>query len=202
MSRPDWLWVIGLGTSQGDRLTTLTAALYALDTLPGVTLLRASGLYESPPAGGIARGRFLNGAALIQSKLGPLALLAACQGLEARFGRRRKLRWSDRTLDLDLLWTDAMALDLDVLKVPHPLLTERPFAWRPLLDVLPEARDPGGGLPYARLQPEGPLPGLSRVGVLPNPHPSALAIRPEPVYPNALRPRGAAPSPMSPGSPP
>ena len=49
-------------------------------------------------------------------------------------------------MDLDLLYWEGGCVDLPELQVPHPRLAERAFALRPLLDVLPSARDPHTGV--------------------------------------------------------
>ena len=69
--------------------------------------------------------------------------------IEARLGRVRAERWGPRVLDLDLLWIDGLAIDTPRLVVPHPRLSERAFALVPLLELVPDARDPRTGAPYA-----------------------------------------------------
>jgi 2-amino-4-hydroxy-6-hydroxymethyldihydropteridine diphosphokinase len=61
------------------------------------------------------------------------------------------VRWGPRTSDLDLLWIEGLAMESDRLVIPHPRLTERAFAMRPLVDVAPDAIDPLSQLPYTRL---------------------------------------------------
>ncbi len=69
--------------------------------------------------------------------------------IEARLGRVRAERWGPRTVDLDLLWIDGLAYDSPRLVVPHPHLRERAFAVAPLLELVPDARDPRTGALYA-----------------------------------------------------
>jgi 2-amino-4-hydroxy-6-hydroxymethyldihydropteridine diphosphokinase len=57
-------------------------------------------------------------------------------------------RFGPRTIDLDVLWIEGLALDGPKLTVPHPRLTERAFALAPMLEVMPEARDPRSGARY------------------------------------------------------
>ncbi len=71
---------------------------------------------------------------------------------ERQFGRNRSqdiARNSPRTLDLDLLLYDQVAMDTPLLVLPHPRLHQRAFVLRPLLDVLPDCHAPGlGALNY------------------------------------------------------
>ena len=80
-------------------------------------------------------------------------LLALTQKIEAQYGRDRskERRWGERTLDIDILLFGDLIIEEKDLSIPHPLLKERAFALRPLLDLLPDAAEPGTGELYARL---------------------------------------------------
>ncbi len=107
-----------------------------------------SALYETAPVGP-PQPRFLNGALALETELAPPALLDALLDVERRLGRIRAERWGPRLIDLDILWTAAGAFDSPRLTVPHPELRRRAFALRPLLDVVPDAKDPADGARYA-----------------------------------------------------
>jgi 2-amino-4-hydroxy-6-hydroxymethyldihydropteridine diphosphokinase len=50
--------------------------------------------------------RYANGAVLVRSDLGPVAMLALLKSIERAFGRRGGKRWGSRVLDLDIvLWS-------------------------------------------------------------------------------------------------
>lgn len=153
--------VLGLGTSLGPGATVLHAAVRALALR--VDVVAVSRIWASAPAGGQARGRFLNAAVLVQGD--PAGLLRVGQALEARFGRRRGVRWADRTLDVDVLWAQGRGVRSPGLQVPHPRLRERDFALAPLLEVAPWAVDPVDGQRLADLA--RPRPHAWPVGVLP-----------------------------------
>lgn len=142
--------VVGLGSNLGDRLQLLTLAGQRLRGLAPV--LAVSTVYESAPLGP-PQPDYLNAAVRLAWPSGPSELLAALLGIERSFGRQRVRRWGPRTLDLDLLWAEGVVLDLPDLTLPHPELTRRAFALRPLLDVAPDARDPRSGLPLALSEP-------------------------------------------------
>jgi 2-amino-4-hydroxy-6-hydroxymethyldihydropteridine diphosphokinase len=144
--------VVGLGSNVGDRLGHLRAAVARIGGFCKVE--RASHVYETAPVGGPPQGAFYNAAVLVTYAGAPLDLLAALQGVERMLGRVRgegEVRWGPRTIDLDVLWIEGLAMESDELTVPHPRLAERAFALRPLVDVEPDAIDPVSGLPYTRL---------------------------------------------------
>jgi 2-amino-4-hydroxy-6-hydroxymethyldihydropteridine diphosphokinase len=137
--------VIGLGSNLGDRRVLLRRALEELAKLG--TLVAISALYETVPVGP-PQPMFLNGAVALETSLTPLGLLEALLAVEMRLGRVRQERWGPRSIDLDILWSDAGVFASARLTVPHPELRKRAFALRPLLDVAPNARDPRDGTPY------------------------------------------------------
>lgn len=100
---------LGLGSSLGDRMAHLGAALRRLHCPEGQTRLRQiSSIYETPHMGLKAGDEtryppHLNCVALIETTLSPLALLSRVQEIEAEGGRQREQRWGPRTIDIDLL---------------------------------------------------------------------------------------------------
>jgi 2-amino-4-hydroxy-6-hydroxymethyldihydropteridine diphosphokinase len=77
-------------------------------------------------------------------------LLDIVTAIEARHGRNRasERRWGERSLDIDILLFGEELINEPDLVIPHPRLGERAFALRPLLDLLPEALEPGTQRPY------------------------------------------------------
>ena len=51
-------------------------------------------------------------------------------------------RWSQRPLDLDILFWGEEIIDLNKLKVPHPLIADRRFVLQPLAEISPELLHP------------------------------------------------------------
>lgn len=145
--------VVGIGSNLGDRAANLAAAAAALGSVSGIRVLRRAPTYESPPAGGMDQGDYLNSALLLVTALTGQALLAHALEIERSLGRVRTpgTRWEARTVDIDVLWIEGEAIDEPGLTVPHPRISERPFALRPLLDVAPDAGDPNTHAGYAEL---------------------------------------------------
>lgn len=158
-------FLVALGSNAtskaGDPADTVRAALASLDQGP-VRVLARSRLYVSPfvPAG--AEPDVVNAVALCESHLGASALLSHLHEIEADFDRERKVRWTTRTLDLDLLtmdqivlpdqstlreWVklppkDQQTLAPETLILPHPRMQDRAFVLVPAADVAPDWRHP------------------------------------------------------------
>ena len=106
-----------------------------------------SALRETDPVGYDDQPRFLNGAAELETSLGPRELLARLLAIERRLGRVRGVgpRFGPRTIDLDLLLYGTAIIDEQGLQVPHPRLHERRFALEPLAELDPALEIPGRG---------------------------------------------------------
>ncbi|WP_024303522.1 2-amino-4-hydroxy-6-hydroxymethyldihydropteridine diphosphokinase [Pseudogulbenkiania sp. MAI-1] len=129
---------IALGSNLEQPQQQVLAALAALDTVPGVRLLRASSLYRTAPVGYLDQPDFINAVAELDTDLAPLALLDALMQLEERFGRVRSFRNAPRVLDLDLLMMEGVELESERLTLPHPRMHERAFVLAPLAELQPD----------------------------------------------------------------
>ena len=130
-------YFISVGSNMGDRLAHLRYAADALSAR-GITLLAKSSVYETAPWGNTEQDFFLNAVFFVEWDGTPEALLDALQAIEAERGRRRDEHWGPRTLDLDIVWGDAISLRTDRLTVPHPFFWERAFVLVPLAELAPD----------------------------------------------------------------
>ena len=149
-ARPAHLVVFGLGSNLGACRVNLRQAATQLVELAGLAAARRSRIYLSEPWGP-PQPVYLNAAVGGCSCLSLEALLAVALRVERSLGRVRGVRWGARSIDIDLLWSDALVCTSACLTVPHPGLGERPFALRPLLDIAPQARIPTTGERYGDL---------------------------------------------------
>jgi 2-amino-4-hydroxy-6-hydroxymethyldihydropteridine diphosphokinase len=145
---------LGLGSNLGDRRAILRRAVGAIEDLVAV-----SPVYETEPVGGPDQGAFLNIVVELATRRSPHELLELCRRLEQDAGRVRAERWGPRTLDVDVLWVDGVAVADPDLTVPHPRMHERNFVMRPLLDLDPTLSVPGW-------DPEVALGDVRRLGPL------------------------------------
>lgn len=95
---------------------------------------------------------FVNLAVGLDTDLPPEALNDWLHALEDRHGRRRDVpRYSDRTLDIDIVFYDALVLDgPGHLQIPRKEL-QHAFVLRPITDIAPGFRHPQSGASMAEL---------------------------------------------------
>lgn len=129
---------VGLGSNLGDKRMMLEEATARLGATPGIAIRRRSALYRTPPWGDTDQDSFLNGAIAVETALPPHALLDACLAVERSLGRVRGRKWGPRSIDLDLLHVDGVAIADARLVLPHPYLLERAFVLVPLVEIAPD----------------------------------------------------------------
>jgi len=128
----------GLGSNLGDRRRYLTEAV---NSIPDVVAV--SPVYEAEPVGGPpGQAPYFNIVVELSTDLSPRDLLGVCHRLETAAERVRLERWGPRTLDVDILWVEGVAIDEPDLSIPHPRMWERDFVLLPLRDLAPELVPP------------------------------------------------------------
>ena len=135
---------LALGSNLGDREATIQEAIRLIGERIG-TVVSQSSLIESEPWGFESEHTFLNGAILVETTLSPREVLAAIQQTERDLGKnsshatKRRLlpTYKDRPIDIDILLYDDLHVNEPDLKIPHPLMHERPFVMQPLHEIMP-----------------------------------------------------------------
>ena len=133
---------LSLGSNIGNRQRAISEMLRMLEHAPGVRLLRASSNYETRPVGMQDQPLFINAAAVIETELDPMEILALCKAIEGRLGRVDRGRWGPREADMDIVMYEDVAADLPELKIPHPEMHLRRFVLEPLSEIAPGAVHP------------------------------------------------------------
>lgn len=153
--------VIALGSSSGNRLAHLRKALSYLETLSEGDV-KTSSIWETDPVGQ-AENLFLNAVAGIETTLTPGALLRSLKRYEESAGRDLSApRWSDRTIDLDIIACGTIVCVEADLEIPHPYYRERRFVLEPLREIYPFWTDPETGDSIDDLILRAPLLRLSK----------------------------------------
>jgi len=135
-----------LDSPVGDREANLREAIKRLKALGEVRAV--SSFYDTEPVGYVAQPRFLNGALLLETDLGPAELMRALLAVERAMGRDRTgtVAKGPRVIDLDLLLYGDAVVNTGELTLPHPAMAEREFVLRPLAEIAPAMRHPLLGL--------------------------------------------------------
>lgn len=97
---------------------------------------------------------FLNQVLVVETAMAPEELLDAVQAIENELGRerngdeagrKRAMRYSSRTMDIDILLYGGEVIRTPRLTVPHLMMTRREFVLRPLCEVAAQEVHPVEG---------------------------------------------------------
>ena len=128
---------LSLGSNEGDRELWFRKAI-ALITGRCGEIEHLSPMYQTAAWGNSEQPDFLNMVICIHTTLLPATLLAAILAIEAELGRKRSVKWGQRTIDIDILLYDQDVISTPDLTIPHPLLHERLFTLAPLAAIAPD----------------------------------------------------------------
>lgn len=131
---------LGLGSDVGDRLASLSAAI---DEIGSVAVVhRVSSVYETEPVGMTDERMFLNMAVEVETTLEPDALLDRMQYVERKLGRESNTHLKPRSIDIDILMYEGLAIRRETVELPHPELHRRRFVLEPLSEIAGDAVHP------------------------------------------------------------
>ena len=150
---------LSLGSNLGNKAENINSAIELLSERAG-KVLKVSSNYETEPDGFVSENSFVNIALSLDTPLDALALLEVCEQIEKELGRTSKsvnLNYSDRVIDIDILYFNNMQLATDRLTLPHPRMHKRAFVLAPLSEIAPKFRHPILGMNTLRM--------LSQLGV-------------------------------------
>lgn len=133
---------IAFGSNMGNREEYIKNGLKSLENTPGINLLKCSSIISTEPYGGVKQDDFLNGCAMISTRLSPENLLKELNRIEMESGRVREVHWGPRTLDLDIIFYDESIIHNEKLVVPHIDMANRIFVLEPLNEIAPFAYHP------------------------------------------------------------
>ena len=137
--RPIDVWMmstayLGLGSNINARSNILAGIATLRKSFDNV---RLSPAYQTR-AVGFDGDDFINLIASIETMLQPLELKQFLNELEDHHGRARNLsKFSDRTLDIDILLYDDLYLVSPLLKIPRPEIMNFTHVLKPLADLAP-----------------------------------------------------------------
>ncbi|MBC8231341.1 2-amino-4-hydroxy-6-hydroxymethyldihydropteridine diphosphokinase [bacterium] len=133
---------ISFGSNLGNRLKNIKRGLQLVSRNRSITITKKSSLYETEPVGYENQGWFLNGVIEIETFVLPHKLLSLIKKVERIMGRKRRIRWGPREIDLDILLYNQRCVDTPGLIIPHPRMHERSFVLVPLVEISPRVIHP------------------------------------------------------------
>lgn len=140
---------LALGSNQGDRSVNISTAIDALSEAFGTGPTAISDIIETR-AQGFSGPDFLNAAVRydiprkrVSAQEQALDILDVCKSIERSLGRTGEPQYgpdgsriySDRPIDIDILFFGTHVIETPRLSVPHPRIAERDFVKIPLAQI-------------------------------------------------------------------
>ena len=128
---------LSLGSNLGDRLGYVQQAASIIGTTNDIQIVSASSFYETEPWQMDTPNWFVNAIVQISISLSPEELLIVIQRIESQLGRTQsgKRPYTDRTIDIDILFYDDKIINTENLVVPHKYLHKRACMLVPMLEI-------------------------------------------------------------------
>lgn len=120
-------------------------------------IIEKSNFYESEAWGFASTNNFINIALLVHTYLSPEEVLIQLLSIEKQLGRISKTNnkaYSDRSMDLDIIFFNDNILETESLTIPHPHMHERMFVLMPLSEIAPDFVHPIFGKTIQELKNE------------------------------------------------
>ena len=127
--------VLSIGSNYGNRLENIESCLQLIHHQVA-TVVKVSRVYESP-SWGFESDPFYNIAVVVHTYDSADIILNKVLAIESQMGRVRNENsgYQSRSIDIDIIAFDNEIINTAQLKVPHPLMQERIFVLKPMLDL-------------------------------------------------------------------
>jgi 2-amino-4-hydroxy-6-hydroxymethyldihydropteridine diphosphokinase len=139
---------LGLGSNMGNREDFLAVTKKELEKF--LQIVKESSIYETEPLGDSDKW-FLNQVIEVRTDLRPEELLKKIKLVEKKVGRKKRARWGDREIDVDILFFGDIVIWRPELVIPHSGSTHRKFILLPLIELNPDFIHPVLHLPIKKL---------------------------------------------------
>ncbi len=124
-----------LGSNLGNKKQNLDKAKIKILTQIG-EIISESKIYKSAAWGYESSSGFLNQVILVKTNLEPINILKQIHLIESSLGRVRSIEgYTDRTIDIDILFHNSEIIKITDLEIPHKNLHKRKFTLVPLAEI-------------------------------------------------------------------
>lgn len=135
---------LSLGSNLGDRFSNLKEAIEGISEFGKI--IATSKIYESQALGFESENNFLNLCLSIETYSNAIEFLMLTKKIEKALGRsktgERSTTYSDRLIDIDIIFFNDEIINTEELIIPHPEFSSRKFVLQPLLDIVTNFKDP------------------------------------------------------------
>lgn len=129
---------LGLGSNIGERISFIEKAVTEIGKISETRIIKSSSVFETEPWGEVKQDDFLNSVIQIDTELGSEKLLKELKNIEKKLGRIENKKWSEREIDIDLLFYGNEIIEKDFMRIPHSQIEKRKFVLVPMSEIAPD----------------------------------------------------------------
>lgn len=123
--------ILLLGSNKFNKKANLQLAAEELNQHQ-ILILQTGNITETEAEGFASNENFLNQIVEVSTHLSPVQLLYTVKNIEYRMGReypkpKSGEKYTDRIIDIDILYYDNLHIECAFLNIPHPQIQERKF---------------------------------------------------------------------------
>jgi len=116
---------VGIGGNIGNVKRRFKKLFLYLQKNRSVDIIKTSPILKNPPFGFVQQNDFLNAVMVLRTDMYPKEFLKFALHTEKIFARKRSFKNAPRTLDIDIIFFDKMAVNKKDLQIPHPKWNQR-----------------------------------------------------------------------------
>ena len=124
---------IAIGSNLGNRKLNIEKAKFYLNQNK-IRFINISNYYETPSWPDSRKPKFLNVVLKISCDYDSIVLLKICKQIEIKLGRKKNIKNSPRTCDIDIIDFNGLISNKEIT-LPHPLMHKRNFVLFPLFEI-------------------------------------------------------------------
>lgn len=134
--------LLSIGANIGERLENIEKAVNLLFTSGALSDIKSSSIYETEPVGFKEQPWFLNVAVAGYTSIPADLLLGIIKNIEEFIGRKKRDKWHEREIDIDILLYGNLIYNDNNITIPHPRMHERRFVLVPAAEIAGEIVHP------------------------------------------------------------
>ena len=124
---------IGIGSNLGNRINNIEKAKYFLN-LYGINITKISSYYETLSWPDVSKPKFINIVIQSNTRFSPQKFLEIFKSIEKTLGRKKSVKNSPRTCDIDIISYFQEVLTGNIT-IPHERMHKRNFVLMPLYEL-------------------------------------------------------------------
>jgi 2-amino-4-hydroxy-6-hydroxymethyldihydropteridine diphosphokinase len=129
--------LLSLGSNIGDKIDYIEKAINLLTQSGIFNIIQRSSYYFTEPYGISEQNWYANIVVEGYTELEANSFLQFCKSIEYMLGRKIRKRWTNREIDIDILFFGNSIIQTKELEIPHPQIQFRNFVLVPLNEIEP-----------------------------------------------------------------